>query len=260
MLSTNDKVFLLARVFSDKRHAEQFLQGKLYANRLSTFKNIEGDLARGDKFEARGDEYEGGVMIDPDGVSMVIQRQDSRTGESQEVVLEGHHFGSSIKMKLPYFDHLNLFCMYGIRLSELDLTPENTDTIKERVSISDKFYGFGNHVVVITNATKFINRVVIAANRERYGLEFDFVTYYDPEVGTPLIPQSIETIFAKRKKFAWQEEFRFVFNTFTQGEQAVILDIGSIADIAFLGSTSDMINPSIAILQNDERPSMPDDE
>ncbi len=236
MLSTSDKVFLLAKVFSDKRYAEQFLEGKLYANRLSEFKRIEDDLTR-------GDEYEGGVMIDPDEISMVMQSQDSKTGEAQEVVLEGQHFGSSIKMKLPYFDDLNLFCMYGVRLSDLTLTHENIDAIKERVSLSEKYHNFGNHVVVITNATKFINRVVIAANREGYGLEFNFVTYYDPDVGTLLIPQSIETIFAKRKEFAWQEEFRFAFDTFTRGEQAVILDIGSIADIAVLGSTSNMVNP-----------------
>ena len=247
LLSTNDKVFLLAKVFSDKRYAEQFLEGKLYANRLSEFKRIEDDLTR-------GDEYEGGVMIDPDGISMAMQSQDSKTGKMQEVVLEGQHFGSSIKMKLPYFDDLNLFCMYGVRLGDLPLTPENTVAIKERVSLSEKYYNFGNHVVVITNATKFINRVVIAAKRERYGLEFNFVTYYDSDVGTLLIPQSTETIFAKRKEFAWQKEFRFAFDTFTRGEQATILDIGSIADIAFLGSTSNMVNPSIKILEESGEP------
>ena len=47
MLSTDDKVFLLAKVFCERRFAEQFLQGKLYANRLSKFKCIEEDLARG---------------------------------------------------------------------------------------------------------------------------------------------------------------------------------------------------------------------
>jgi len=252
MLSTNDKVILPAKVFSEKRYAEQFLEGKLYANRLSEFKCIEDDLTR-------GDEYEGGVMIDPDGILMEIQSEDQETGESQKVVLEGQDFGSSIKMKLPYFDDLNLFCMYGGRLGDLALTPENTDAIKERLSLSEKYHDFGDHVVVITNAKEFINRFVIAANRERYDLEYDFVTYFDSEVGTSLIPESIETIFAKRKEYAWQEEFRFAFNTFTQGEQAVILDIGSIADIAFLGSTSDMINPSIKILQNDGEPSMPDE-
>ena len=242
MLPTDEKVFLLAKVFSEKRYAEEFLQGRLHANRLSEFKRITDDFAR-------GDEYEGGVMIDPDGISMVLQRQDSKTGEVQEVVLEGQHFGSSIKMQLPYFDDLNLFCMYGVRLGDLVLTPENTTAIKDRVSLTERFYDFGNHVVVITNASKFINRVVIAANRERYGLEFDFVTYYDPEIGTKLIPQTTETIFAKRKEYAWQGEFRFVFDTFTQGDEAVVLDIGKIDDIAVLWNTSEMIDPSLMILK-----------
>ena len=250
MLSTDDKVFLLAKVFCNRRYAEQFLQGKLYANRLSKFKCIEEDLARGDK-------YEGGAIIDPSRISMMIQSQNLETGELQEAVLEGQHFASSIKMKLRYFDYLNLFCMYGVRLNGLDLTPENTAAIKERVSLSEKFRDLGNYVVVITNATKFINRVVIAANRKKYGLEFDFVTYYDPEVGTTLVPQTTETIFAKRKEFAWQEEFRFFIDTFTQGNEAVVLDIGRIDDIAFLGDTSGMINPSIMILKNGEEPPSP---
>lgn len=244
MLSTDDKVLLLAKVFCNKRYAEQFLQGKLYANRLSKFKYIEGDLAR-------GDEYEGGIMIDPDGILMRIQRHNLETKELQEVVIEGQHFGSSVKMKLRYFDFLNLFCLYGVRRNGLDLTPENTDAIKERVSFSEKFRDLGNYVVVIANATKFINRVVDAASRKKYGLEFDFVTYYDPGVGTTLVPQSTETLFAKRNEFGWQEEFRFVFNTFTQGNEAVVLDIGRIDDIAFLENTSSMINPSI-IISNDK--------
>lgn len=242
MLSTDDKVFLLARVFSKKSHAEQFLQGKIYANRLSAFKKMDKDLAR-------GDEYEGGVMSDPSDISMMLQCLNLETEKLQRVVLEGQHFASSIKMKLSYFDHLNLLCMYGVRLNDLDLTPENTDAIRERVSFSEKFLNFGNHVVVITHVTKFLNRVVMAANRERYGLEFDFVTYYDSEIGTKLIPQSTETIFAKRNEFAWQEEFRLVFNTFTQGNNPIVLDIGRIDDIAFLGKTSEIINPSITIMR-----------
>ena len=204
-----------------------------------------------------GDEYEGGVMINPDGISIAIQNRNQETGESREVVLEGPHFGSSIKMKLPYFDYLNLFCMYGIPLNGLDLTPENAAAIKDRVSLSEKFRALGNYVVVITNAANFINRVVIAANRHKYGLKYGFVDYYDPRVGTTLIPQSIETIFAKRKEYTWQEEFRFVFDTFTQGNDAVVLDIGRVDDIAFLGDTSDMINPSILILKNGEEPPSP---
>ena len=250
MLFADDKVFLLARVFSNRRHAEQFLQGALYANRLSKFKCMEEDLAR-------GDEFEGGAMTDPSGVSMMIQRLDLRAGGVHKVTLEGQHLSSSIKMKLPYFDHLNLYCMYGVRLNGLEMTPENTAAIKERVSFSEKFLDFGNHVVVITNVTKFLNRVVIAANRKKYGLGFDFVTYYDPDIGTTLSPQSIETIFAKRNKFAWQEEFRLVFNTFTQGNDAVVLDIGRIDDIAFLGNTSDMISPAIAIVKDGEGPPSP---
>ena len=193
-------------------------------------------------------------MTNPSGGSMMIQSLDLKTGGLQKAVIEGQHFASSIKMKLPYFDHLNLYCMYGVRLNDLDVTPENTAAIKERVSFSERFLEFGNHVVVITNVIKFLNRVVVAANRKRYALDFDFVSYYDPEIGTTLIPHSVETIFAKRNEFAWQEEFRLAFNTFTQGNDAMELDIGRIDDIAFLGNTSDMISPSITITRDSEAP------
>ena len=235
----------MRRRFFNKEYADQFLQGKIYANRLSAFKGMEPDLAR-------GDEYEGGTMLDPSGVKMILQREGTGTDEGQRIVLNEHNLGSSIKMRLPDFDHLNLFCMYGIRLGDLVIAPENTDAIKEQVSLSEKFYDFGGHVVVINNATKFINRVVEAANRKKYGLEFDFITYYDPEVGTTLMPGTIETVFAKRKEYEWQKEFRFAFRTFTQGTDALVLDIGRIDDIAVMWNTSDMINPSIMILKNDK--------
>ncbi len=189
-------------------------------------------------------------MNDPSEISMMLRCLNLETKEFHRVVLEGQHFASSIKMKLSYFDHLNLLCMYGVRLNDLEFTPENTDAIRKRVSFSEKFLDFGSHVVVITHVTKFLNRVVMAAIRKGYGLEFDFVKYYDPEIGTRLIPQSIETIFAKRNVFAWQEEFRLVFNTFTQGNNPIVLDIGRIDDIAFLGKTSEMINPSITIIRD----------
>ncbi|MDE0141161.1 MAG: hypothetical protein OXI80_00120 [Caldilineaceae bacterium] len=244
----NGDVLFLAKVFPKRSYAEEFLQGKLYANRLSKFRCIEDDFVRGDKDEGgRGDKYEGGVMINRKGIVMTIQSQDPETGEEEEVTLEESDFGSSIKMSLPYFDQLNLFCMRGVHISSSDLTTEDITTVERKVSFSKKYPNLGDHVVVITDALKFIRRVVATVNQKRYQMEYDFVNYYDPDVGTSLLPETTRTLFAKQNKYAWQEEFRFVFNTKTEGDEAVILDIGRIDDIAYLEDTSIMINPTIQI-------------
>ena len=48
-------IVFLAKVCETKEHAEAFLKGSMYANRLSYFKNLEGAYGR-------GDEYEGAIM------------------------------------------------------------------------------------------------------------------------------------------------------------------------------------------------------
>ena len=47
-------IFFLAKFFNDEQHAEQFLRGSLYANRLAYFRNLEGDRNRADAYEGVG--------------------------------------------------------------------------------------------------------------------------------------------------------------------------------------------------------------
>ena len=54
-------IAFLAKVFNKREHAEAFLKGSMYANRLSYFKDIEG------ADNARGDEFEGAIMPPLDG-------------------------------------------------------------------------------------------------------------------------------------------------------------------------------------------------
>jgi hypothetical protein len=104
----------------------------------------------------------------------------------------------------------------------------------------DEYVKLGDHAVVITNTTEFLRRVEKAAHREGYGILWELVKYYDPQVGTPPIRSDIETIFSKRKKYAYQREFRFAIDTGTTEGGAINLDIGDISDIACRTDTGGM--------------------
>ena len=235
MKKGSEMIHFLLKIFAEKQHAGSFLRGEMHANRLSWFKKIESS-------DGRGDEYEGAVMLQRDNLVIHMTASDGETGEvlSESTITQGEHVAPPV-MQLDIFDNLNLFCMYAGH--SRDFQPKTDDPLQElqkHIEMPEDCLQFGRYAVGIKDASEFLRRIQVAANREGYSIYRGLVEYYDPEVGTPLEPLTIKTAFRKRNKFSPQREYRFVIDTGTTGSDAITLNIGDIADIAVFLDTSDI--------------------
>ena len=235
-------IFLLAKFFREEKHANDFVEGRLFANRLSYFKKLEGD-------KGRGDEDEGAIVFPRGSFTLELTAVNEDTGEEiDRITIGGSDVETSPAMRLNWFNDINLFCMYVLHDWGLQYDPvENIQDFKGYLKISEKCIEFGEYAVVVTNYKEFVKRVYEAAVKAEYGLMGKLVSYYDPEDGTPPINSEIETVFAKRKEYEYQSEYRFAIKTGTIGDDAIIFDIGKIDDITTTLCTRDLLNACLRL-------------
>ena len=208
-------IFFFVKFFKEEDHAKQFVSGVMYANRISYFKGIEESN--------RGDRHEGAILLQPDQARIKINGMDI-TGDLAEAV----------EVQMNWTNDLNVFCMYAAHSGDQEtLSVESIDDFKEMMRIPEDCLSFGSHAVVITSASKFLQRVKAAALRENYGVHGRLVKYYDPRNFHGGSPEEIEPIFNKRDEYEHQHEYRIAI-TGVEGNGPLILDIGDISDISTL--------------------------
>ena len=221
--------------FRSYNQAVRLLQGELYARRLSCFKKLESDSERGDGYEAAS-------VPQRDGLTINLTGTDLETGITEGVTIQGFELGLPPLLKPKHFDHLNIFCMCAVHSGNSGQISEgDIQEYRRQIKLPEQYIEFGRYAVVIVNTTEFLKRVGDAGKRNGYGVRCDLVTYYDPEIGTTLAPLDVRTIFTKRKRYAYQKEFRIVINSGTTGDEAITLNIGEINDIAIPMDTSDIV-------------------
>lgn len=230
-------MFVLVKFFQEEKYANDFIEGKLFANRLSYFKKLEGD-------EQRGDEDEGAIVHERGQFTLNLTAVDPDTGEEiDQCTIGGSDLETSLIIRPKWFNDWNLFCLYALHDGGLQSrSPEDAQSLEECLKVPEDCAAFGEYAVVITNYTEFVKRVYNAAVEAEYGLVGRLVSYYDPASGTPPITSEIDTIFTKRKEYEYQSEFRFAIKTGTVGNDPIILNIGKIDDIAIALGTSDLLN------------------
>ena len=214
---------LLIKVTSRQDYSDQFLNGDLYCNRLSCFRMLEDDDQRGDSFEA--------TMVYPPGSILTLENTNLLTSEKNVWTIPPTDLADNIRLRPDAPNHLNVFCMYAVDFNDLKRTP-NDDT-KVTVELTEKLWDFGDYAVIVFNVPTFIQRVEKEVLARRYKAMLGRVVYYDPMIGLPDVPLNESLAFFKRNRFAYQKEFRFVFNTSIIGNNAITVSIGDISDIAF---------------------------
>ena len=234
-------IFFLAKFFQEKEHANDFVNGRLFANRISYFKKIEGQ-------DGRGDEDEGAIMSKDDDITIELTATNVETGEVVgKHTIYGTELAAPLVIRPRWFDHINVFCMYAPHSSGFQgISADNAQDLKEQLEIPEACLELGKYAVLITNAVEFIRRVKVAAERKGYRICSGLVKYYDPEVGTPPVQSDLETIFTKSKEYECQSEYRFAIDTGTIGCNHIILDVGKMDDITVCLNTSD-INRSLSV-------------
>ena len=218
-------IFFFAKIYKNEEHADTFIKGSLFANRLCYFKQIENR-------DGRGDKYEGAIVPKLDELCFTLTSKDIQTGEVTEITIPEDDFAGPTIILPKWFDHINLFCMYsGYSGGTEKISADNLHCLKKQLEIPEDCTKLGRYAVLIKNPREFIRRVRFGAERENYRICWRFVRYYDPEVGTPRLESSLDSIFSKSKEYEYQREFRFAIDNGSVGRNHIILDIGEIDDI-----------------------------
>jgi len=217
-------IFFLAKIFNEEKYATDFVSGKLFANRLSYFKKLEE--AEGAN---RGDQHEGVVSWhQPDQVQVEI---NGRT----LIDLAG-----PVSTQMNWHDHLNVFCIYAAHSGDfVNVTPENMTDFKKYLEIPDDCLKLGQHAVLVTNFSQFIERVKSAVQAKNYGLNAGLVEYYNPETFSGNFTEE-ESVFKKRDEYKHQKEYRFSIDSGAEGKTPMILEIGDISDITMRCNVADI--------------------
>ena len=80
-------IFFLMKIFEKEEYANDFLKGKMFANPLSYFKEMEDE-------DGRGDEYEGIIMPHLDGLIMTLRSKNMVTGEVKSHTINKEEFAA----------------------------------------------------------------------------------------------------------------------------------------------------------------------
>ncbi len=172
-------------------------EGLLYMNNLPYFWKIEDEALRGDPFDCVSEVARG------PRISLTLP-------DGKAVVMEGEW---TLRMHPHEPEKINIFCMYALRPGI-------------SFPVDESNFALGDHVLVLLNPVEFMRRVESTLRAERIEAKGDLVEYVPDEYVGKVGP------FKKRKRFAYQSEWRFVCLGGPGGPRQ--LRIGSIADISIL--------------------------
>ena len=229
------RFLMLVKFFNRKKHAEEMMDGTIWAGRLKCFRKTED--------AARRDTLEGTILLEGRTLTLKTDAGDSITVKPEELA-------EPIELRLDWIGHLNVFCMTGFQPVGPDPWPSwpAIDQLMGQIAASlPACRKFGGHTVVITDPTEFLARISRAAERENWQTTRSFVSYYDsypPEIGGT---RSFAPAFFKPRDFVMEREFRIAFNTGTTGDCPVTLDIGGIRDISFYIETEKLATMDVAL-------------
>jgi hypothetical protein len=225
---TSTIILGVLKVFEKRDYAVAFTRGQLYMNALAHFRGYEDTSG-----EQRGDPYE--------GVSGILQ--PSRLGGIKvgDVEIPPEEFAGPLLIHRSEVEMWNVFCMYSLNTGGLGdgVSRKTLEEVNGKLQLHEKCYGFGEHVVVVTNFVQFRDKVVAAITKSGMGGAMTLVRYYDDETFHGLFEPNLVP-FQKRKQYAHQREFRVVVHREQKVSTPLILEIGDISDITILTTTREL--------------------
>ncbi len=198
--ASGNPVMVLLKL-GQREHMEQFRKGRLYMNPLRYFRDLESDPARADRYE---------------GATHIFQPKDvvftlSAPGFGK-IAVDSKDLAAAMTISMNSELRCNVFCLHAI-----------TEPIKG-TPFPSKHEWFGESMVLVLNAPEFLNRVVSAAEAQKFAGKSKLVEYIDDEAYTGKLDR-----FKKSDRFAHQREYRIALDS--PGTNPLILAIGDITDI-----------------------------
>jgi hypothetical protein len=235
-MKSGKKIWYLIKFFAKKEHAEQFMEGHLYMNRLSYFKKIEFENGDGrvDAKEAISHWWQ------PD--ELIFKLNIPSIGE---VEITNKDFAAPVSMAYDYHNHLHVFCMYAMWTDgfdcidgKIDYAQYEADKLLGQLKVDERCFNFGEYAVIVP-AVQFINRAseVIKGIRKKSWLKL--VSYFDGsefhgEFNMEEIP------FNKLNDYSYQNEYRVCIDNQTRGDDPYILELDSIKEWSALVKSSEL--------------------
>ena len=207
--------------FQSKQKIENFRGGQIYMKSLEYYRKREAET----KDDTVGDLIEGMVHV-CDG-EIYIPELNVYQRLSDELIKTN-------------FSNSYVFCMLGI---SPDITSFSfTDDQKEKIST------FGDTALIIRDKHEFLRRVTNAVLSENLAGSHGFVTYGDENTDSvaywcSLLKNGMSySAFWKRKKYAYQQEYRLLIENPPTEKDYYNLNIGSIEDISIMCSTEEALS------------------
>ena len=227
-MNASNQVFALIKATD---HAQEFLQGQLYCNRISWFrKNV--DPKEGTIRWPLTDE----TVFKIDGVDIAPRLND-------------------LTVWTEWVQNLNVFCLFALQpgpyLHETFDTddPEALVEWNNYLKIDERFIErFGEDSVYFMgdDIHDFLRRVKTACDSKGYVVRMNFIDYISPYKFVDIPAGSPDWAFVKYDDDEYMKEFRIAIYTGTVGDDPLELDIGNIEDISKRIKTSE-INDNISI-------------
>ena len=209
--------------FQSTEKIKDLQSGRIYMNSLAWYRkheNDKGDVVVGDSFEAMFHVNKGKLILSSIEETIEIDDRLIFTSASNDYV----------------------YCMFSVNPynDSFTFTSEQKESIK----------AFGDSALLILDINEFFNRVRTAALREKYDIYGDFVRYYDEKADSANLILSLmsgihNVAFWKRKKYVYQQEFRFLVHAPKCEKEHLELNIGDIRDISKVFKTSEILNAKV---------------
>lgn len=214
--------------FQNRDKIDYLQNGKVYLKSLAYYRQREretGDDTVGDLFEAMIHANDGYVIV-----------PELNVCEKFSDTLINTSFGNSFA-----------FCMLSLS--------EDAKTFKFSEEQKEKILSFGSSALLITDRNEFFRRVAVALDRDGIKGYHGYINYYDETEDNAKYWVSIlqngmnHVAFWKRKRYAYQQEYRFLIEPPVTDTDYYELDIGSIVDISVVLTAEQALN---AIAQRSE--------
>ena len=185
--------FFLVKFFDNPTYANDFVHGRIFANRLSRFKKAEGSDESG-----RMDRHEGTIAwLQPGKCRLTLNGMDM-----------SDDLAGPLQAQMAWLNHLNVFCVHAAHSGDLDLASlsnDNVDALRQELTIPAECLSLGKYAVVIMNVPEFINRMRDSARVKGYKIGGGLVKYYDPATFHGNF-HGVESVFWKQNHYSFQRE------------------------------------------------------
>lgn len=216
------------KFLNKESYVDDFLDGRIYMNRLSYYKKIE----QHDEDANRADRHEGAFAWHQPGVGRLTINGQDITGD----------LAGPIEMYDDRLNHINIFCVYAAHSGNLDLRnmlTGNIEAFKQQIKVPEDCLKLGKYAVLVTDLPKFFQRMKSAAESQDYQIGRGLVKYYDPETFSGSFPDG-QAIFYKQIQHQNQREYRFGVDTGHPGDDPVVLEIEDVRDITLRVNTENL--------------------